>query len=655
MNTVQSASPGVYSNRRKPSFKMPFLRTTTLPTPSRPASPSLAPTPQDCAFPPFPMARSQSATPTTPLETKFNFPLETGSSQERVEIAAGHAQPNPRINGDGNLIQGMNGIAPGPFNFAESVDSRRSGHGKSPSMGSSRDFVRVSRSTSPTTHVRRLSTSSSVYTRNHSFSSVSAGPKSPSEQNRMNIPVVPLVPRPFFQDASDGSAHVPLPSFDFGSFDHGSRCRTVPDNSRDAAPSESRPKVERLHTEPLSHSHKSRPSVAVAAMQPLCEIGSTSSFKSSRSVRGRAISPAVDKASTTPSANTHVAVSREDPRLGDVPPVPLPARAAPNSGREVPYHKTQESTSSNGSCSSGVKSSSSISTPHESTSSNESYSFSTKGDNSKASPPFNELQRHQDPSISDGYRAGDTFEGFIFDVEGAAPVQKDQNLGYTQSSRINNPAPIHSAEGNMPPHEHAPVRNISPATSPTSPDEYIVSSFASQVNNLRVSPVPSAHSRHVEPSARRLQPANKGTCRGCGDLIQGKSVSSADGRLTGRYHKHCFVCHSCQRPFPTADFYVLNNQPYCARHYHELNDSLCTNCDRGIEGQYLETEMQQKFHPYCFSCQDCHIILRDDYFEFNGKTLCEQHAFGAAHVSPPSALGPGRKFPERRTTRLMMM
>jgi hypothetical protein len=130
-------------------------------------------------------------------------------------------------------------------------------------------------------------------------------------------------------------------------------------------------------------------------------------------------------------------------------------------------------------------------------------------------------------------------------------------------------------------------------------------------------------------------------------------VSSADGRLTGRYHKQCFVCKTCEAPFQTADFYVMDNHPYCARHYHELNHSLCIKCDRGIEGQYLETEKRLKFHPHCFSCQDCHKILRDDYFEWNGRTLCEQHAFRAAQQ--PSSLGPGRRYPERRTTRLMMM
>ena len=82
----------------------------------------------------------------------------------------------------------------------------------------------------------------------------------------------------------------------------------------------------------------------------------------------------------------------------------------------------------------------------------------------------------------------------------------------------------------------------------------------------------------------------------------GKSVSSADGRLTGRYHKPCFVCKTCKEPFQTTDFYVMNNHPYCGRHYHQLNGSLCKTCDQGIEGQYLETELKQKFHPHCFTC-----------------------------------------------------
>jgi hypothetical protein len=95
---------------------------------------------------------------------------------------------------------------------------------------------------------------------------------------------------------------------------------------------------------------------------------------------------------------------------------------------------------------------------------------------------------------------------------------------------------------------------------------------------------------------------SKGSCRGCGEQISGKSISSADGRLTGRYHKQCFSCQTCRQPFQSAEFYVMDNLPYCERHYHELNNSLCAVCDCGIEGPCLETVRRERFHPTCFTC-----------------------------------------------------
>ncbi|KAI9784578.1 MAG: hypothetical protein M1839_001800 [Geoglossum umbratile] len=145
----------------------------------------------------------------------------------------------------------------------------------------------------------------------------------------------------------------------------------------------------------------------------------------------------------------------------------------------------------------------------------------------------------------------------------------------------------------------------------------------------------------------------KGNCRGCGEPIKGKSVSSADGRLTGRYHKQCFVCKTCKEPFETATFYILQNNPFCERHYHQLNNSLCYACDQGIEGQYLETERNQKYHKYCFKCHECQMVLRDDYYEHNKQAYCERHALRLVQQS--SGLGPGRRNPERRTTKLMTM
>ena len=222
------------------------------------------------------------------------------------------------------------------------------------------------------------------------------------------------------------------------------------------------------------------------------------------------------------------------------------------------------------------------------------------------------------------------------------------------------------------PHTTAPLTQNPPAKA----DQFKPSQIQGQSQPLSFPPLdtptvpaPPLQRPDIADPVRRPMTANKGKCRGCAEIIQGKSVSSADGRLTGRYHKRCFVCKTCKEPFKTADFYVIENNPYCQRHYHELNGSVCKSCDRGIEGQYLETELKQKFHPHCFTCQvrmssrswllctdleqDCHKILRDDYFELSGKVLCEQHAFRAAQE--PSLLGPGRRHPERRTTRLMMM
>lgn len=167
-----------------------------------------------------------------------------------------------------------------------------------------------------------------------------------------------------------------------------------------------------------------------------------------------------------------------------------------------------------------------------------------------------------------------------------------------------------------------------------------------------------------EPKSAEPLPARTPTkgprprCRGCGETITGKSVSSKDGRLTGRYHKACFVCHVCQSPFQTADFYILNNNPYCAQHYHQLNGTLCSACNTGIEGPCLQTEEPdtnvdnnasapgscQKFHPDCFKCRTCRVVLRGDYLEWEGNVYCERDGRRAAYMaqqpSPPFMMPP---------------
>ncbi|KAK4191565.1 hypothetical protein QBC35DRAFT_448131 [Podospora australis] len=147
---------------------------------------------------------------------------------------------------------------------------------------------------------------------------------------------------------------------------------------------------------------------------------------------------------------------------------------------------------------------------------------------------------------------------------------------------------------------------------------------------------------------------SRGDCKSCGLPIKGKSISSADGRLTGRYHKPCFVCSTCREPFSSATFYVLDDRPYCELHYHKLNGSLCGSCGNGIEGQYLEDEAAKKHHVGCFKCGDCGMALKDGYFEVNGKAFCEKDAWrrvqqpwvgGRGGMRPPGSGGPPMGLP----------
>lgn len=151
--------------------------------------------------------------------------------------------------------------------------------------------------------------------------------------------------------------------------------------------------------------------------------------------------------------------------------------------------------------------------------------------------------------------------------------------------------------------------------------------YGRSMDSNKSDPRPRGTSRERQGSASG---PSRGVCKACGEDIRGKCISSADGRLTGKYHKACFVCTTCRSPFASTEFYVLGDRPYCELHYHELNGSLCGGCGRGIEGQYLEDEALVKYHVGCFRCADCGMSLSNGYFEVDGGTYCERDAWRRA-------------------------
>lgn len=146
-------------------------------------------------------------------------------------------------------------------------------------------------------------------------------------------------------------------------------------------------------------------------------------------------------------------------------------------------------------------------------------------------------------------------------------------------------------------------------------------------------------------------------CRKCNLSVEKGAVKSSDGALRGVFHRSCFSCAACEAPFTDGSFYVFNNQPYCSRHYHRLNGSLCRECETGIEGDCRQTDTGDRFHPRCFSCQytsksgnECQEMLAD-YYVVGGQRLCERHADRVGRRLAKA----GQKQPDLRAQKRMTM
>ncbi|EKM55170.1 uncharacterized protein PHACADRAFT_255602 [Phanerochaete carnosa HHB-10118-sp] len=120
-------------------------------------------------------------------------------------------------------------------------------------------------------------------------------------------------------------------------------------------------------------------------------------------------------------------------------------------------------------------------------------------------------------------------------------------------------------------------------------------------------------------------------CRRCNQTIEKHAVSSSDGQLKGKYHRDCFNCHTCHKPFPDKTFYVLDGKPFCAYHYHETNNSLCAapTCGEPIEGPCAVSHSGDRYHPEHFLCEYPRCAERlVEYWEVDGRMFCDKHAQG---------------------------
>jgi hypothetical protein len=677
-NSVRSPKTGYQRSMTSPRLRV---------RDPRPPSPEMSAN-LDCAFPPFPASATEERRPSTSAGRPSTSAGRNERAPSRSRSRMGptlHAGPDPpswepkssKTTGGESVLQRLNTLKSGPFaakprqdsGESDTKDGAPSGHQRRPSVPAvAMPIVHPPTPTNQALQPTRPSTATSEYSQGD------------AHQPQKRVPP----PRP----ARPYSREVLSPSF---------LVQFSAEPVELPAPSEPR------STSALSDGNVSLPVLDPSASSSFSQpFGNTSSDGATIPAR----SPSLSDGSPLPPRTVSRNGTRMDYRLQDAPPVPRPALHHMHAASDSSSSVTTSHSSSHTSSTDGLR----LSQPGSSASSVEVLSplasaLAPKVDDEVMRPaglnirnpqkpgmraelpksssppremarpapttrvPRNEAPMMAQPLESPMDPAMMAHSAMVYEPWVASPEKRPQTAdGRSRSmskadSNARVPSPV---KPSVP-----PTMGAAPSSTPST------TSRSCSANSHGPSPCGLQPQPRPEPLRRSTTPktSHKPMCRGCGQLIEGKSVKAADGRLTGRWHKACFVCRSCQEPFTTADFYVIDNQPYCEHHYHEKNESLCHGCNRGIEGQYLEATsttrqgvVDRKYHPRCFTCCQCRMILSDDYFEITGRVYCERHALAAMRAQA-RVVGPGRPEPgpgsslnprdrkqmlaERRTTRLI--
>lgn len=112
------------------------------------------------------------------------------------------------------------------------------------------------------------------------------------------------------------------------------------------------------------------------------------------------------------------------------------------------------------------------------------------------------------------------------------------------------------------------------------------------------------------------------SCTRCGDGFEPQEkIVNSNGQL---WHKQCFVCAQCFRPFPDDIFYEFEGRKYCEHDFQVLFAPCCGKCNEFIIGRVIKA-MASSWHPQCFTCELCHKELADLGFIRNaGRALCHE-------------------------------
>ncbi|KAK2538627.1 hypothetical protein Q9966_005312 [Columba livia] len=94
-------------------------------------------------------------------------------------------------------------------------------------------------------------------------------------------------------------------------------------------------------------------------------------------------------------------------------------------------------------------------------------------------------------------------------------------------------------------------------------------------------------------------------------------IVNSNGEL---YHENCFVCAQCFRQFPDGLFYEFEGRKYCEHDFQMLFAPCCGECGEFIIGRVIKA-MNNNWHPECFRCELCDVVLADLGFVKNAGSI----------------------------------
>jgi len=100
----------------------------------------------------------------------------------------------------------------------------------------------------------------------------------------------------------------------------------------------------------------------------------------------------------------------------------------------------------------------------------------------------------------------------------------------------------------------------------------------------------------------------------------------------------CFTCAVGDHKIGEGvNFHVYEDKVYCPQHFEELFLQRCAGCSQIIKGQYVKV-LDAHFHPQCWKCSDCGVIISSDNCgQSGGKFYCRSCVTKRGGAAPSGA------------------